>query len=77
MCELADLIRTSNADENKKPPAALAGGGLGAAKLLCDSSGVPSRIQIGAHNSHGGHRRSAAWDWNEARIGTESEHDVD
>jgi hypothetical protein len=31
-CELADSIQISNADKNEKPPAALAGGGLGAAK---------------------------------------------
>jgi hypothetical protein len=31
-CELADSIRSSNAGKNEKPPAALAGGGLGAAK---------------------------------------------
>jgi hypothetical protein len=76
-CGLADSIRILNAGENEKPPAAFAGGGLGAAKLLCDSSGVPSRIRIGSHNSHGGNRRTAAWDRQEVRIGAEIEHDTD
>jgi hypothetical protein len=37
--------------EMKKPPAALAGGGLGAAFQLSGSSGFRSRARIGADNS--------------------------
>lgn len=38
--ELADLIRSLNADENEKPPAAVAGGGLGVKNhfVMCQAS---------------------------------------
>jgi hypothetical protein len=63
--------------EMKKPPAALAGGGLGATKQLFDSSGVPSRIRFGAHNSHEGNRRDGALDQNDVRVGAGWVHNVD
>jgi hypothetical protein len=48
--------------EMKKPPAALAGGGLGAAFQLSGSSGFLSRVRIGAGNSHGRPRHGGAPD---------------
>jgi hypothetical protein len=63
--------------EMKKPPAALAGGGLGAAFQLSGSSGFPSRARIKADNSHGRPRRGGALDQNDIRVGAGSVHNVD
>ena len=62
--------------KTKKPPAALAGGGLGDALLLFDSSGFASRMRIGAANSHRGNRHGNALDGSELRIGAEGVHRV-
>ena len=61
----------------KKPPAALAGGGLDAALPLSGSSGFVSRAHIGAANSHGGNRHGDAQDRRKARIGAGVMHHVD
>jgi hypothetical protein len=61
----------------KKPPAALAGGGLGAAFQLSGLSGFRSRARIGADNSHGRPRRGGALDQSDVRVGAGSVHDAD
>jgi hypothetical protein len=63
--------------KTKKPPAAIAGGGLGVENRSSGFSGFISRMRIGAANSHGGNCQVNAQNRRKARVGAGGMHPVD